>query len=350
MRRLADGLVKSLLAFAALGPMAGEVSAQAPRTPVAQSASAPAAVAPTAARQALTQEHTQQLAAESKSRHLCESRPDRVFVEHDLGSECIYYYATPATPLHRPAVFYFEGDVPTADIARPGYTQSYLSEMRTVFQRLASQSGVRLVFVARPGVFGSSGNHATRRSIGEMLAMNAAVDLIKARLGLTEIVLAGQSGGSTIGAAMLTLGRRDVTCAVLGSGLLSVVEIEHAHRVQAGLPLVRPELLHVYLFDPTDRLSWIEPQQARRVFVLGDPADTRTPFDQQKGFASRMRTLGHHAVAIEVSGQGELAHSVAHHTLPAAAQCARGASDIAIERQVATKRSGDRTQTSQLAR
>ena len=45
-----------------------------------------------------------------------------------------------------------------------------------------------------------------------------------------------QSGGSTISAAMLTLGRRDVSCAVLGSGLLSVVDIEYAHRVRERLP------------------------------------------------------------------------------------------------------------------
>ncbi len=345
---LTRSLAKSLLAAAACTLAIGMAHAQQSQArPTPTAAPAPKV----AAAPQVPTEHTNQFAAEGKSKQLCERVSDRVFVQHDLGSECIFYYATPGTPQHRPAVLYFEGDVPTTELAKPNFTQSYLNDMRGVFSRLATQSGVRFVFIARPGVFGSSGNHGSRRSIGEMLAMNAAVDAIKARLGLTDIVLAGQSGGSTVSAALLTLGRRDVTCAVLGSGLLSVVEIEHAHRVRERLPEVKPALLHVYLFDPTDRLTWIAHQQNRRVFVLGDPTDTRTPFPQQKSFAERVRGLGHHAVSIEVSGQGELMHGVAHHTLPAAAQCARGASDVAIQTQVApANRTATRTQTSQLAR
>lgn len=339
------GLASTLLALAALALSAVPATADAKRAGATQSANAPATAVAQPPRGSLPHEHAPQLAAEGKSRQLCERQPDRVFVEHDLGTECIFFHVSQGEVRHRATVLYFEGDVPASDLARPGYALGYLADMRGAFQRLAAQSGVRFVFIARPGVFGSSGNHASRRSIAEMLAMNAAVDAIKARLGLTDIVLAGQSGGSTIAAALLTLGRRDVSCAVLGSGLLSVVEIEHAHRVRAGLPLVQPALLHVYLFDPTDRLDWIEQQKGRRVFVLGDPSDARTPFQQQKGFAERLTGLGHHAQAIEVAGQGEFGHSVAHHTLPAAAQCARGASDVAIREQV---RNASRTQTSEL--
>ena len=267
------------------------------------------------------------------------------------GSECIAYYATSGTSDARPAVLYFEGDVPPADLLKPNFTQNYLAEMKQAFQRLANQTGVRFVFVARPGLFGSSGNHAGRRSMSEILTMNAAVDAIKARLGLTEVVLAGQSGGSTIGAALMTLGRRDIACAILGSGLLSVVEIEHAHRVRERLPDVAPAILHVLLFDPTDRLDWIERSARRRVFVLGDPTDVRTPYPQQRRFAERVRGLGHHAVSIEVTAQGDLMHGVAHHTLPAAALCARGADDAAIQRTVGpAPKPAARTVTSQVVR
>lgn len=354
MRRRTAHFAHALLVLAAtvLLPSAAQArTAKMARVSASQSATANSPV-PAAQPAAAAPDHMPQLMAEAKSRVLCERAPDRIFVEHDLGTECIFFYATPGTPQHQATVLYFEGDVPAADVARPEYTRSYLADMRTVFQRLAAQSGVRIVFVARPGVFGSSGNHANRRSVAEMLAMNAAVDALKVRLALTDIVLAGQSGGSTIAAAMLTLGRRDVTCAVLGSGLLSVVEIEHAHRVKAGLPTVRPALLHVYLFDPTDRLEWIPAEKQRRVFVLGDPADGRTPFSQQKRFAESLRALDHHAIELEVQGQGDFSHSVAHLTLPAAAQCARGASDVAIQQQVAAARGSGKpsTQTSQLQR
>lgn len=376
MYRFTAHMAKSLMVLTtfAVAASTAEAQQQPPRQPAARQAQPPQLINPVARQQtpptqpapiqrqpapvaqpaqpappATPAEHTNQLAAEGKNKQLCESVADRVFVRHDLGSECIAYYATPGTPQYRPAVLYFEGDVPASEFQKADFSASYLADMRVVFQRLATQTGVRFVFVSRPGVFGSSGNHAARRSIGEMLAMNGAVDAIKTRLGLTEIVLAGQSGGSTISAALLTLGRRDVTCAILGSGLLSVVDIEYAHRVREKLPEIMPSLLHVYLFDPTDRLQWVERQANRRIFVLGDPTDTRTPFPQQRGFADSIRRFGHHAVAYEVTGQGELMHGVAHHTLPAAAQCARGASDAAIQQVVAPQRPAARTQTSQVS-
>ena len=335
MVRLSRKIGASLLALAALAASSVAAQAQQPRPQrPTGSAAAPAASLPT--RTAI--EHTTQLATEGASQQLCESVAGRVFVRHDLGTACIAYYATSGQAQFRPAVVYFEGDVPAGELLKPNFTRDYLANMRSVFQNLASRSSVRFVFIARPGLFGSSGNHAARRSAAEMLSMNAALDAVKARLRLTDIVLAGQSGGSTVAAALLTLGRRDVTCAILGSGLLSVVEIEHAHRVREHLPTIRPALLQVLLFDPTDRLDWIERLAERRIFVLGDPTDTRTPFPQQRRFAEQVRALGHHATAIEVTGQGELMHGVAHHTLPAAAQCARGADDAAIRQTVAPRR------------
>ena len=349
MVRLPQKIGTSLLALAAMAASGFGAQAQQPRP---QRPALPASQPVAASQQARAViDHTPQLVAEGNSRQLCESIASRVFVRHDLGSACIAYYATPAQAQVRPAVVYFEGDVPAGDVLKPNFTRDYLANMRSVFQNFANRSGVRFVFIARPGVFGSSGNHAARRSANEMLTMNAALDAVKARLGLTDIVLAGQSGGSTVAAALLTLGRRDISCAVLGSGLLSVVEIEHAHRVREHLPTIGPALLQVLLFDPTDRLDWIERLQSRRIFILGDPTDTRTPFPQQRRFAERVHALGHHATAIEVVGQGELMHGVAHHTLPAAAQCARGADDTTIRRTVAPQgRPASRTVTARVDR
>ena len=353
MFRLTPRLATPLLVLAAVGIASGTALAQTSRPSREPGQAQPASLQrpepqPQATQQA---QYPSELPAEAKSRQACEAVADRVFVQHDLGSECVAYFATPPQARAGAAVFYFEGDVPAADLQKPNFARGYLTEARNVFQRLSSQHGVRFVFVARPGVFGSSGNHGARRSIGEMLTMNAAVDALKARLGIQSIVLAGQSGGSTIGAALLTLGRRDIACAVLGSGLLSVVEIEYAHRVRERLPEIKPALMHVHLFDPTDRLDWIERQPGRRIFVLGDPTDTRTPFPQQRAFADRVKSLGHHAEAIQVAAQGELMHGVAHHTLPAAALCARGVADTAIRTTVAPQpRPVARTLTSEVVR
>ena len=320
-------VLATLVAAIAASSIGAHAQQTRPQRPVAPAATARPA-----------DEHSSLLAAEGSSKQLCESVANRVFVRHDLGTACIAYFATPEQTQPRPAVVFFEGDVPASDLLKPNFTRDYLANMRSVLQGQAQRTGVRFVFIARPGLFGSSGNHGARRSAAEMLTMNAALDAVKARLRLNEIVLAGQSGGSTIAAALLTLGRRDISCAVLGSGLLSVVEIEHAHRVREHLPPIQPALLQVLLFDPTDRLDWIARLQGRRIFVLGDPTDTRTPFAQQRQFAARLRALGHHATAIEVAGQGELMHGVAHHTLPAAAQCARGADDATIRQTVGPPR------------
>ena len=346
---LAHGLAAGLASLA----LAANAHAQRPAPAQAATGAAPLA-------------YTFQLPAESRSQALCEAEPDRIFVRHAQGSECIAYYATnpmpiagrarspagaaSAAPEARPAIFYFEGDVPAADLARPGFTSSYLAQMRLVFHRLAAGTGVRFVFIARPGVFGSSGSHAFRRSPGEVLAMNAAVDGLKARLGISSIVLAGQSGGSTVAASLLTLGRQDVACAVLGSGLLSVVEVEYAHRARERLPEIKPALLQAVLYDPSQRLDAVPPAGERRIFVLGDPTDARTPFGQQRAFADRLSARGHHALAIEVSGSGEFMHSVSHHTLPAAAHCALGVDDAAMRRLLVPQRTAAQTVVSQSAR
>ena len=162
--------------------------------------------------------------------------------------------------------------------------------------------------------------------------MNGAIDAIKTRLGAGEIVLAGQSGGSTISTSLLTLGRRDVTCAIVGSGVFGLVDLEIAHRTRNGLTQAPAALLRRSLYDPADRLAQIPRQDGRRIFVLGDQTDVTTPFAQQRTFAERIRALGHHASVIDVMARGSNMHGTAHLTLPTAAHCARGTDEATIRK------------------
>jgi hypothetical protein len=77
----------------------------------------------------------------------------------------------------------------------------HLTKARRALDRLAQRSGLDFIYVARPGVFGSSGNHENRRRLLEFLVLNHAVDLIKERYRYEQLVLAGQSGGATVVAA-----------------------------------------------------------------------------------------------------------------------------------------------------
>jgi pimeloyl-ACP methyl ester carboxylesterase len=271
------------------------------------------------------------LSAEAKSKDLCEAVPDRIFVETDAGSECVAYFVTKGFETRRQAVFYFGGDA--ASFANEAAFRLGLQEnlhyYEAFFQRWADQLRVRYVYVARLGLQGSSGNHSERAKPKETMVMNAATTLLKARLGLDSIALVGQSRGATIAASLLTLGRKDVTCAILGSGALSLVDLEYK---QARSPAIKARMSKT-LYDPASHVGSIEPDPMRRIFVLGDPADNLTPLAQQIQFAKSLKAAGHNAVAIEVDGDEH--HGVSKWTIPAAGACLNNLTDDLIIRAVA---------------
>src|SRR5262249_59770172 len=96
------------------------------------------------------------------------------------------------------ALRFCDGDGPDEKAQDQAEMNDYLTKVRRALDLLAQKSGMDVVFVARPGVFGSSGNHGERRSPQEFLVLNRAVDLIKERHGYEQLVLAGQSGGSSV--------------------------------------------------------------------------------------------------------------------------------------------------------
>src|SRR6185369_16746722 len=75
------------------------------------------------------------------------------------------------------------------------------------------------IYLARIGVDGTSGDHKSRKTLLELHLMNAALDAIKRRYGFLGFHLVGQSGGSKLVGGLIGL-RRDVACAVSGSGRL----------------------------------------------------------------------------------------------------------------------------------
>ncbi len=163
--------------------------------------------------------------------------------------------------------------------------------------------------------------------------MNAAVDAIKARLGLKQIVVAGQSRGSQVAAVLLSMGRTDISCAVLGSGSLFTVENERRYLISKGERVTESRLnsLRLKYYDPSDYVSGLPKDAARRIFILGDRADTITPWDQQEAYGQRLRQHGHHAAIIEIKARGREMHGATHMVLPAAAMCAKGSTDQQIE-------------------
>lgn len=273
------------------------------------------------------------MAAEARSAELCEAKPGRIFVATGKDSECIAYFATKGHETQRKAVLFLDGDVsPEKYVDAAGMERSLAQRMQHL-QAWADKLKVRYVLVARSGVNGSSGDHGKRRLPKETLIMNAAADILKKRLGLETLALAGQSGGSTIAASMLSLGRTDVACAVLGSGAFELVNLRYKDLTGHGYKVTKAEIAKVS-YDPSAHVGDIKRSPDRRVLVLGDEADSRTPFDQQRHYVESLSAHGHHARLLAVDATDENNHGTTGYTIPTAGACLNGSSDEKIAKAV----------------
>lgn len=272
--------------------------------------------------------------AEAASKELCELKPYRVFVSTQEGTECIAYYPTSRLKGASHAVFYLDGDVPSDMAADKRLMERFLTTSMLRLEVHAATFGTPFIYVARPGVFGSSGNHARSKRLREFKVLEAAIDAIKARHGLKLISLAGQSGGSTAVAALLTFGRTDVVCAVPASGSYAVFERLDRLFAKAGRrPVHRmsPEEWADY-YDIMRNLGGVARDKVRRVVVIGDPEDAVTPFDLQKRFAEALAELGHNSILIVGAARDREHHGLGHVAMAIAGACARGQPDAELVR------------------
>ena len=227
---------------------------------------------------------------------LCPDEPTFAWVEHEHGEECIRYY--PGEDIRNTPVviaqFYGDRDKvmrQPVDQIRNNTRQS----QEGYAARQTGRAGVPVVVVARPGTYGSSGDHGQRRQPGEYYSLDTALDLIKERYGIQRFVLTGHSGGATAAAALLTLGRTDVRCAVISSGAFDLLNRAEMLRDAKGRRS-RPGLDTTGLpepYDPLDHIQEIAHDPERVVIILGNPDDTVTPFPLQLAFANALEDAGH---------------------------------------------------------
>jgi hypothetical protein len=266
--------------------------------------------------------------AESECRQLANA----AWVSHAYGTECIRYYpsgglkeAVAETPGAKTAVLFFHGDYLNGLFVLGNYDQITPQKLLDGVQRNYAQYKVPYILVARPGVYGSSGAHRQRRRPKEFHSLNAAVDAIKARYGLDQVVMAGQSGGSTAVAALLTLGRSDVKCAVTGSGNYSVNELAMIKIQKAGGTPRRgcDGTGYCDAYDVIEHVDGIAHDPQRQIVMLGDPQDQNTVFSQQRKFFEKVQQAGHAVTLIEAEGRGPERHSMSYLAYKVAGACAR---------------------------
>ena len=239
------------------------------------------------------------------TREQCSGLSSAVWAETAEGdSACLKYWAAgfvPGAKVERAAV-YFSGDAWEG----PGRTQPmYLGLTNDVIvtwpAQWSAELGVPFVFLARPGTFGASGDHTQRRRPAESKLISSALDALKQRLNIAELVVAGFSGGGHVTSSLVTL-RRDIVCAVPGGAPSS--------------PRLRTRLMNWTIdstgyadsYEPTEHLRKDATHPKLRIFVVGDPRDKNGVWPAQVVMADKAREHGIAAEVIEAVGTGPTFH------------------------------------------
>lgn len=200
------------------------------------------------------------------------------------------------------------------------------------FQRVADylsrQNRTSAIYLARPGVDGSSGDHRIRHTSLELQIANAALDAIKARHRYEGFHLIGQSGGSKLVGGMLAL-RSDIGCAALGAGRLAALRAARRSSDPAS-----------DYFDVAASIPAIAARKEVRILIVTDPEDTKVPERHQTAFVDMLRRAGGRAEQFMVRATDDTRHGVTVYTRLALTGCIRGATteEIAVRLQQAVER------------
>jgi dienelactone hydrolase len=214
---------------------------------------------------------------------------------------------------------YIPGDQLVGSGVDASYPRRNPAEMQKIAQQMQAKLGTPFILLTRPGIFGSSGTHRERRREPEARLMQAAVDAIKQKHGIEEFALVGQSGGGHTVASLLGW-RKDIACAVPTSAVSSPRarwEIKGLKRDATGFG---------DSYEPVDHLQGAAHHPKLRVFVLGDPRDSNTPWETQQPLARKLKALGVPTEVVEGEGAGGERHALGASGQLLGAMCLKGAS------------------------
>lgn len=268
----------------------------------------------------------------------CRTIPQSIWVEWEGTGDCIRYYGYGLAEGNNPVVMvYFGGDVMlrTQKGARyigDSYARQSPASIMGEMEEWARKGGRPAVFIARPGIYGSSGDHNKRRQRREIELMDRSLESLAKQFGISSFILVGHSAGGQIVAALLNR-RRDISAVAISSGLVSVKQVAAFWENRREIPgrlLYDPRSF----YDPVDEVDRIPRDTKTAIYVLSDPEDRSVPFFSQLYYVRRLRALGLHPVHIYAQASDRSRHLLAYHARLAAALVAQGKSAPEIRKAV----------------
>jgi tetratricopeptide (TPR) repeat protein/pimeloyl-ACP methyl ester carboxylesterase len=258
-------------------------------------------------------------------------RKDRVWVKEETGGVCIRFFTNGLKAQGGTAILIFAGDLLSVSYRSledaeaeliPGYDAKALFRFAGAVPRLVKRQ--LAILVARPGTFGSSGDHKKRYRPSDARIVNTAMDQIKTRFGIDEFVLAGHSGGALLSAKLLAR-RNDIRCAVLASGPLAL----HAIAMEKGTQ----SAIWSGWEDPVELIEHI-PKSATEYYVMAGMGDRTVPPRYQEVYARALDAAGlnvHYLILRKSSDP----HGLMREAIGVATDCANGLSHDRIVKKLA---------------
>jgi pimeloyl-ACP methyl ester carboxylesterase len=248
----------------------------------------------------------------------CRAQIDRLWVKVEKRGFCVRFWLSTAGGSTDEALVAFHGDIggridgklQLVEQARPISDES--------LQKVAGY-GSRLYrgpyfFIARPGAFGSSGQHVKdRRTLLEIRVAMAALDALKQHYGFKRFHLLGHSGGGHTVAGLVQL-RSDIGCAVIASASLSL----RSALWYGGHPPVEKHRF----YDPIDHVSAMRQRPGLRLFVVSDRNDKIAPYRSQLEFVERVKAHNLPITHVTATATDKNSHDLFDHGLRLAADCA----------------------------
>jgi hypothetical protein len=248
----------------------------------------------------------------------CAALPTAVWVRAMGRDFCIRYYISTAGGEGRRPVVFLQGDKSWRYDSRaqsfvvPPNTKRYsAANFMKMADGFSKAAGTTAIYLARPGVDGSSGHHRIRHSVLELEVTNAALEAIKRRHNFTGFHLVGQSGGATLVGGLLPL-RRDIGCAVPGAGRLA--------QLRDRRPPADPSRR---IFEVLDGIPAIVRNSNARILVITDPQDSTVPFPHQATFVQQLRAAGGRVEHYMIEATDDHHHGTVPYSRPAVAACIR---------------------------